>query len=112
MVILTDDQTNPRMKPTTANIVSKPNAFNVDLRSLIQSRNKRCSGLRLVLAPTMLCSSTVRSLRVESQREIDCSSDSGHGGQTKDHDGDEGDGYDEVIYPVDFEQNGHIVDDV
>jgi len=37
---------------------------------------------------------------------------SGHGGQTKDLDGDEEDGYDEVIYPVDFKQNGHIVDDV
>lgn len=37
---------------------------------------------------------------------------SGHGGQTKDKDGDEGDGYDEVIYPVDFESSGHIVDDV
>ncbi|KAF9468049.1 caspase domain-containing protein [Collybia nuda] len=37
---------------------------------------------------------------------------SGHGGQTKDLDGDEGDGYDEVIYPVDFERNGHIVDDL
>jgi hypothetical protein len=36
---------------------------------------------------------------------------SGHGGQTKDLDGDEEDGYDEVIYPVDFRQNGHIVDD-
>lgn len=36
---------------------------------------------------------------------------SGHGGQTKDLDGDEPDGYDEVIYPVDFRQNGHIVDD-
>ncbi|KAJ4135906.1 Ca(2+)-dependent cysteine protease [Fusarium equiseti] len=36
---------------------------------------------------------------------------SGHGGQTKDLDGDEDDGYDEVIYPVDFRQNGHIVDD-
>jgi hypothetical protein len=36
---------------------------------------------------------------------------SGHGGQTKDLDGDEGDGYDEVIYPVDFRQNGHITDD-
>ncbi|RPB15276.1 peptidase C14 [Morchella conica CCBAS932] len=36
---------------------------------------------------------------------------SGHGGQTKDHDGDEGDGYDETIYPVDFRFNGHIVDD-
>ncbi|KAI5361564.1 putative Caspase-like domain superfamily [Septoria linicola] len=36
---------------------------------------------------------------------------SGHGGQTKDVDGDEEDGYDEVIYPVDFRQAGHIVDD-
>ncbi|KAI1438050.1 caspase domain-containing protein [Xylaria sp. CBS 124048] len=36
---------------------------------------------------------------------------SGHGGQTKDLDGDEADGYDEVIYPVDFRQVGHITDD-
>jgi hypothetical protein len=36
---------------------------------------------------------------------------SGHGGQTKDTDGDEGDGFDEVIYPVDYESAGHIVDD-
>ncbi|KAI0880308.1 caspase domain-containing protein [Annulohypoxylon maeteangense] len=36
---------------------------------------------------------------------------SGHGGQTKDEDGDEEDGYDEVIYPVDYERAGHIVDD-
>ncbi|KAL2179451.1 caspase domain-containing protein [Thermothelomyces heterothallicus CBS 202.75] len=36
---------------------------------------------------------------------------SGHGGQTKDLDGDEEDGYDEVIYPVDFRQMGHITDD-
>ncbi|KAG8529069.1 uncharacterized protein KY384_005704 [Bacidia gigantensis] len=36
---------------------------------------------------------------------------SGHGGQTEDLDGDEDDGYDEVIYPVDFRQVGHIVDD-
>ncbi|THH33229.1 hypothetical protein EUX98_g994 [Antrodiella citrinella] len=38
--------------------------------------------------------------------------DSGHGGQTKDLDGDEDDGEDEVIYPVDFQQAGHIVDDL
>ncbi|KXN84709.1 Metacaspase-1 [Leucoagaricus sp. SymC.cos] len=37
---------------------------------------------------------------------------SGHGGQTKDVDGDEADGYDEVIYPLDFQQKGHIVDDL
>ncbi|KKK25419.1 hypothetical protein AOCH_002386 [Aspergillus ochraceoroseus] len=36
---------------------------------------------------------------------------SGHGGQTPDLDGDEDDGYDEVIYPVDFRAAGHIVDD-
>jgi hypothetical protein len=36
---------------------------------------------------------------------------SGHGGQTKDLDGDEEDGYDEVIYPVDFRTAGYIVDD-
>jgi hypothetical protein len=35
----------------------------------------------------------------------------GHGGQTEDLDGDEDDGYDEVIYPVDFRQTGHITDD-
>jgi metacaspase-1 len=35
----------------------------------------------------------------------------GHGGQTRDLDGDEDGGYDEVIYPVDFRKNGHIVDD-
>lgn len=38
--------------------------------------------------------------------------DSGHGGLTKDLDGDEESGYDEVIYPVDFQANGQIVDDV
>lgn len=55
--------------------------------------------------------------------------DSGHGGQTKDLDGDEVDGMDEgrdvhnvvlecslilpvVIFPVDFQQKGHILDDV
>ncbi|SPO01366.1 probable Metacaspase-1B [Cephalotrichum gorgonifer] len=36
---------------------------------------------------------------------------SGHGGQTEDLDGDEVDGYDEVIFPVDFRQTGHITDD-
>lgn len=36
---------------------------------------------------------------------------SGHGGQTPDLDGDEVDGYDEVIFPVDFQKRGHIVDD-
>jgi len=37
---------------------------------------------------------------------------SGHGGRTKDTDGDELDGWDEVIYPVDWEKSGGIVDDL
>ncbi|KLT38744.1 hypothetical protein CC85DRAFT_252433 [Cutaneotrichosporon oleaginosum] len=36
---------------------------------------------------------------------------SGHGGQVKDQSGDEDDGYDECIYPVDFKRAGHLVDD-
>ncbi|KZT25487.1 hypothetical protein NEOLEDRAFT_1092419 [Neolentinus lepideus HHB14362 ss-1] len=36
---------------------------------------------------------------------------SGHGGQTKDLDGDEPDGLDEDIYPVDYKQAGVILDD-
>ncbi|KAF9355175.1 Ca(2+)-dependent cysteine protease [Mortierella sp. AD094] len=37
---------------------------------------------------------------------------SGHGGRTKDIDGDEDDGYDETIYPVDHERAGVIIDDI
>ncbi|TIA90302.1 hypothetical protein E3P99_01629 [Wallemia hederae] len=36
---------------------------------------------------------------------------SGHGGRTKDLNGDEKDGYDETIYPLDFQKTGHILDD-
>ncbi|KAF5532630.1 metacaspase-1 [Fusarium mexicanum] len=36
---------------------------------------------------------------------------SGHGGQVEDVDGDEDDGYDECIYPVDHAEAGPIVDD-
>ncbi|KAG6328631.1 hypothetical protein ID866_10458 [Astraeus odoratus] len=36
---------------------------------------------------------------------------SGHGGQIPDTNGDETDGLDEVIYPVDYKQAGIIVDD-
>ena len=36
---------------------------------------------------------------------------SGHGGQAKDHDSDEVDGYDETILPVDYKSAGQIVDD-
>lgn len=46
-----------------------------------------------------------------TNRNTDTACSSGHGGQTKDLDGDEDDGYDEVIYPLDHKQAGHIVDD-
>ncbi|OUM65931.1 hypothetical protein PIROE2DRAFT_20247 [Piromyces sp. E2] len=36
---------------------------------------------------------------------------SGHGSQKKDQDGDEVDGYDETILPVDYKKSGQIVDD-
>ncbi|KAI9438497.1 peptidase C14, caspase domain-containing protein [Lactarius indigo] len=36
---------------------------------------------------------------------------SGHGAQVRDRDGDEADGYDEVIFPVDYSQTGTIIDD-
>ncbi|KAH3902308.1 related to Metacaspase-1 [Saccharomycodes ludwigii] len=36
---------------------------------------------------------------------------SGHGGQVEDQDGDEDDGLDDVIYPVDFQTAGPIIDD-
>ena len=36
---------------------------------------------------------------------------SGHGGRVVDTSGDEDDGYDESIIPVDFRENGQIIDD-
>ena len=36
---------------------------------------------------------------------------SGHGGQLRDVSGDEDDGEDEVIFPIDFKQGNHIIDD-
>ncbi|KAI0842801.1 hypothetical protein F5Y06DRAFT_284202 [Hypoxylon sp. FL0890] len=77
MIILTDDQHDPIMVPTKANI----------LRAL----EWLVSGARPNDALFLHYS--------------------GHGGQVKDEDGDEEDGYDEVIYPVDYETAGHIVDD-
>ncbi|OSC98894.1 hypothetical protein PYCCODRAFT_1438875 [Trametes coccinea BRFM310] len=37
---------------------------------------------------------------------------SGHGGQVKDRNGDEIDGYDEIIFPLDHKSAGHISDDL
>ncbi|KAL7271818.1 Ca(2+)-dependent cysteine protease [Rhizina undulata] len=77
MVILTDDQQNPRSQPTKQNILQAMHWL------------------------------------VKDAQPNDCLffHYSGHGGQAKDTDGDESDGYDETIYPVDFRFSGHIVDD-
>jgi uncharacterized caspase-like protein len=37
---------------------------------------------------------------------------SGHGGQTLDEDGDQIDGYDDTIFPVDFQETSQIISDV
>ncbi|CAI4219307.1 unnamed protein product [Parascedosporium putredinis] len=77
MVILTDDQSDPRSVPTRQNI----------LRAMAWLVNGAEPNDSLFFHF------------------------SGHGGQTRDLDGDEDDGYDEVIYPVDYKSAGHIVDD-
>lgn len=48
-----------------------------------------------MLDQMMHCSSTVSPSTTMNRHTLDVFSDSGHGGQTKDTDGDEGDGYDE-----------------
>ncbi|KAI0594080.1 caspase domain-containing protein [Biscogniauxia sp. FL1348] len=77
MIILTDDQQDPVLQPTKANI--------------LRAMEWLVSGARPNDALFLHYS--------------------GHGGQTEDEDGDEEDGSDEVIYPVDYKQAGHIVDD-
>lgn len=47
----------------------------------------------------------------DSSGSIALSVDSGHGGQAEDLDGDEDDGFDETILPLDFKQAGQIIDD-
>ncbi|KAI7897524.1 caspase domain-containing protein [Cokeromyces recurvatus] len=78
MVILTDDQTNPKNIPTKQNII------------------------------------TAMQWLVHDSRPNDSFffHFSGHGGRMKDYDGDEDDGYDETIYPVDHAIYGQIVDDM
>ncbi|KAK0213413.1 caspase domain-containing protein [Desarmillaria ectypa] len=77
IVMLTDDATNPRQRPTRRNMIDA-------MHWLVKDAQPNDSLFFHY---------------------------SGHGGQTRDKDGDEVDGYDEVIFPIDFKQNGHIVDD-
>ncbi|KAI8080242.1 caspase domain-containing protein [Gilbertella persicaria] len=81
MVILTDDQSDPKFIPTKQNILSA-------MQWLVNGARENDSFFFHF---------------------------SGHGGRVKDTNGDEDDGYDETIYPVDHEQyqgeSGQIVDD-
>ncbi|RKF82244.1 Metacaspase-1 [Golovinomyces cichoracearum] len=93
MVILTDDQHNPVGQPTKQNILRA-------MHWLVKNAQPNDSLFFHFSGKTLII-----ELLVFSDTSL------GHGGQTKDIDGDEEDGYDEVIYPVDFRINGHIVDD-
>ena len=77
MVILTDDQTNPRAIPTKQNMLDA-------MRWLVKDA---------------------------SPNDALFFHFSGHGTQQEDTNGDEVDGCDESIVPLDYEQNGMIVDD-
>jgi len=77
MVVLTDDKTDNRQRPTKRNMLAA-------MKWLVQGA---VTGDSLFLHY------------------------SGHGGQTQDTSGDEDDGYDETIFPVDYNQAGQIVDD-
>ncbi|KAG9315191.1 metacaspase-1 [Chiua virens] len=93
MVTLTDNSSNPRSQPTRQNIV----------RGVF---GPVCVELTLNQLDAMQW--LVRDAQPNDSLFFHYS---GHGGQTPDLDGDEEDGYDEVIYPVDFKRTSHIVDD-
>ena len=95
MVTLTDDQQNPMSQPTKANILRAMHWLVKDARPNDSLFFHYSGALRLIR-------------QIQPQHT---NIHAGHGGQTKDLDGDEDDGYDEVIYPVDFRTAGHIVDD-
>jgi len=78
IIVLTDDNSNPRSQPTQKNIVNA-------MRWLVDGAHAD------------------DALFIHY---------SGHGGRTRDLDGDELDGWDEVIFPVDYKTSGIITDDV
>lgn len=97
MVILTDDQQNPLSLPTRANILRAMHWLVKDARP-DDSLFLHFSGM--IPSPW--------SLQVLANPN---GPRTGHGGRTPDLDGDEEDGYDDVIYPLDYRSAGHIVDD-
>ncbi|KAJ3501855.1 hypothetical protein NM208_g16850 [Fusarium decemcellulare] len=94
MVILTDDQSNPVMQPTRSNII-RAMGWLVGGAQPNDALFLHYSGEFVHYCDKSL-----------SDRFLDS-----HGGQVEDQDGDEDDGYDECIYPVDHQDAGPIVDD-
>jgi hypothetical protein len=91
IVILTDNQQNPISQPTKQNILR---------------------GMHWLVKDAMPNDSLFFHYSGELLSRFVCASLTlaGHGGQIKDLDNNKENGYDEVIYPVDFRKFGHIVD--
>jgi hypothetical protein len=66
-------------------------------------------GIRLYLIISRYGDSLFFHFRYRIYEHVDIS---GHGDQVQDRNGDEDDGYDETILPVDYSRAGQIVDDV
>lgn len=100
MVILTDDQEDSKFIPTKANILSA-------MEWLIHDAEPNDSYGQQSTA--LLCSAYIFYARFFFHY-------SGHGGRVADTSNDEDDGYDETIYPLDFDKfdgtSGQILDDV
>lgn len=97
IVTLTDDTTNPRQKPTRDNIVRERHVKSL-LLMLTSQQIHAMQWLVRGAAPndSLFFHCEFNPNDMVAHVLIRCK-DSGHGGQTKDLDGDEGDGYDEGL---------------
>ena len=91
--MLTDDSTNPRMMPTRENMVRQD--VSDPPTDLILFRSTECNGWLGTQLPMTPYSFTVSIFCRVWEPILTEGVDSGHGGQTKDLDGDEADGFDE-----------------
>lgn len=90
MVVLTDDATNPRQLPTKRNIMDA-------MRWLV--RDAQCNDALLFHCKFKWCHSfTISYFRA----------DSGHGGQTRDLNGDEIDGFDEGLMSTIYKDRPYV----
>ena len=114
IVLLSDGAIHPRQIPTRQNILDA-------MRWLVRGAKPHDS---------LFFHCKIRIVHSPDRSSLTTTTDSGHGGQTKDLNGDELDGHDEgirlqpmklhthadgksqVIFPVDFKKAGHIIDDV